>query len=60
MTDKDVVKLIRVHRDGTSESLSGKEYKKFAVDEEAVVVIAYVHGVKYRKVKWKQEKVTKK
>lgn len=57
MNHGDVVKLIRVYADGYRESLSGKEFEKFSSDDVAVATSAYIHGVKYRKAKWKQERM---
>lgn len=56
MNHGDVVKLIRVYEDGYRESLSGREFEKFVSDDVAVAASAFIHGVKYRKVKWKQGK----
>ena len=56
MSHGGVVELIRVYADGYRESLSGKEFEKFASDDASVAASAFIHGVKYRKVKWKQGK----
>ena len=56
MSDKKVIKVIRIFEDDSEEYLEGESLENFLNFESSAYAIAMSHGLEQGEVKWKKKK----